>query len=68
MLHINYTLFIVLFVQIVGTFENVVEGGQCYIEGTWKMVYTTALDVLSLAASPFTLLQGIYQVIKKDGM
>lgn len=39
----------------------------CYIEGTWKMVYTTALDVLSLAASPFTLLQGIYQVIKKDG-
>ena len=40
---------------------------ECLIEGTWKMVYTTALDVLSLAASPFTLLQGIYQVIKRDG-
>jgi hypothetical protein len=31
------------------------------------MVYTTAFDVLSLAASPFTFLQGIYQVIKRDG-
>jgi hypothetical protein len=38
-----------------------------YYQGAWQMVYTTAFDVLSLAASPFTFLQGIYQVIKRDG-
>lgn len=32
------------------------------IEGVWKMVYTSALDVLSLAANPVSQLQGIYQV------
>jgi cytochrome c556 len=37
------------------------------IEGVWKLVYTDAFDVLSLAASPFTLLQGIYQVIESSG-
>jgi hypothetical protein len=31
---------------------------DCPIEGCWKLIYTDALDVLSLAASPFTLLQG----------
>ena len=37
------------------------------IVGAWQMIYTTAFDVLSLAASPLTLLQGIYQVIYADG-
>ena len=37
------------------------------VEGVWQMVYTTAFDVLSLAASPVTLLQGVYQVISADG-
>lgn len=37
------------------------------IEGVWRMVYTDAFDVLNLAASPFTLVQGIYQVIKGNG-
>lgn len=32
------------------------------IEGVWKMVYTSALDVLSLAVNPVSQLQGIYQV------
>lgn len=35
--------------------------------GAWKMVYTSALDVLSLAASPITLINGIYQIIERDG-
>lgn len=37
------------------------------LEGAWKLVYTSAFDVISLAASPLTLLQGIYQVISRDG-
>ena len=37
------------------------------IVGAWQMVYTTAFDVLSLGASPLTLLQGIYQVIYANG-
>ena len=37
------------------------------VVGAWQMIYTTAFDVLSLAASPLTLLQGIYQVIYADG-
>lgn len=40
---------------------------ECPLEGSWQMVYTSAFDVLSLAASPFTLLQGIYQVISRNG-
>ena len=31
------------------------------------MIYTNALDVLSLAASPITLINGIYQIIERDG-
>ena len=37
------------------------------IVGAWQMIYTNALDVLSLAASPITLVNGIYQVIESDG-
>ena len=37
------------------------------LEGVWKLIYTDAYDVLSLAASPVTLLQGIYQVIERSG-
>ena len=39
------------------------DGGSAPIEGVWKMVYTSALDVLSLAANPVSQLQGIYQVM-----
>ena len=42
-------------------------GTEAPIVGAWQMVYTTAFDVLSLGASPFTLLQGIYQVIYANG-
>lgn len=42
-------------------------GIPALLEGAWKMAYTTALDVLSLSASPLTSLQAIYQVIKSDG-
>ena len=35
--------------------------------GVWQMIYTNALDVLSLAASPATTINGIYQVIEKNG-
>jgi hypothetical protein len=48
-------------------YPNNSNDGIAPLEGNWKLVYTTALDVLSLAASPLTLLQGIYQSIKKDG-
>lgn len=48
-------------------YPNNSDDENCLIEGSWKLVYTTALDVLSLGASPFTLLQGIYQIIKKNG-
>ena len=37
------------------------------LEGAWLMVYTSAYDVLSLAASPLTIVQGIYQVICANG-
>ena len=37
------------------------------LEGVWRMVYTSAFDVLSLAASPLTIVQGVYQVIRRDG-
>jgi hypothetical protein len=40
---------------------------DCPIAGTWKLVFTTAFDVLTLSGNPFTLLQGIYQVIFSDG-
>lgn len=37
------------------------------LEGVWRLVYTDAYDVLSLAASPITMLQGIYQCIDASG-
>jgi len=37
------------------------------LEGVWKLVYTSAFDVLSLSANPFFTIQGIYQVIQQDG-
>lgn len=47
--------------------NNATADTPCPLQGVWRMVYTDAYDVLSLAASPFTLLQGIYQVIDADG-
>ena len=44
-----------------GLFPNTATSSSstdCPIEGCWRLVYTDALDVLSLAASPLTLLQG----------
>ncbi|KAJ1413054.1 hypothetical protein B484DRAFT_455161 [Ochromonadaceae sp. CCMP2298] len=40
---------------------------SCPLEGTWKMIYTSALDVLTLGANPLTTVQGIYQTIRADG-
>jgi hypothetical protein len=37
------------------------------IEGVWKMVFTTASDVLVLSLNPLTQVRGIYQAIKRDG-
>jgi hypothetical protein len=47
--------------------NNISVSDHVPIEGSWKLVYTSALDVVSLAASPLTLIQGIYQVISRDG-
>ena len=40
---------------------------NCALEANWRLVYTTAYDVLSLGASPFTALEGIYQDITASG-
>ena len=37
------------------------------LSGIWRMVFTSAFDVLSLSSNPFTLIQGIYQDIKSTG-
>lgn len=37
------------------------------IEGAWKMVYTSSQDVLSLAANPLAIVQGIHQILYRDG-
>ena len=37
------------------------------IEGVWRLVYTTAYDVLSLNVNPLTITQRIFQVIRRDG-
>ena len=50
-----------------GLYPNNFTSSPCPIEGKWRLVYTTALDVLTLNASPLTLLQGIYQVISSNG-
>lgn len=42
-------------------------GGSCPLEGNWRLVYTTAYDVLSLGASPLTSLEGIYQDFSPEG-
>jgi hypothetical protein len=39
----------------------------CPLSGTWKLLYTTAYDVLSLNANPFFSLEGIFQDISPDG-
>jgi hypothetical protein len=41
--------------------------GKCALDANWRLVYTTAYDVLSLGASPFTALEGIYQDITAGG-
>ena len=50
-----------------GLFPNNNTIDNAPIEGVWQMVYTSAFDVLSLAASPLTIVQGIYQVICANG-
>lgn len=40
------------------------DGGPAPLEGIWRMVWTTALDVLNLAASPVATPGAIYQDIK----
>ena len=46
---------------------NYPDESEASLAGCWRMIYTDAYDVLSLAASPLTLLQGIYQVIDSSG-
>jgi hypothetical protein len=51
-----------------GLVPNVASGNDDVpLEGAWRMIYTSAYDVLSISASPFTLLQSIYQVIDRSG-
>jgi uncharacterized surface protein with fasciclin (FAS1) repeats len=54
-------------VPTLGLFPDNQLGKSSPLAGAWKMVYTTAFDVLSLAASPVSTLQAIYQVIGSDG-
>ena len=54
-------------IPTVGLYPNNSAEQIAPIEGVWKMVYTTAFDVLTLNASPLTIVQSIYQVINKDG-
>jgi len=44
--------------------STVFSPGSCPMEGCWKLIYTTALDVVVLDASPLTSLGAIYQDIK----
>ena len=37
------------------------------LAGSWRMVFTTAYDVLQLSALPLTIVQGIYQQIHPNG-
>ena len=37
----------------------------CHLKGVWRLVYTSAIDVLNLAASPFTYAGAIYQDIRR---
>lgn len=37
------------------------------LAGTWRLVFTTAYDVLQLSSLPLTIVQGIYQQIQPDG-
>lgn len=48
-------------------YPNNTTDSKAVIDGIWRMIYTDAYDVLSLAASPLTLLQSIYQVIDSNG-
>ena len=47
--------------------ENYKYGEECLLAGRWKLVYTDAVDVVNLAASPVTALRGIYQEINANG-
>jgi len=37
------------------------------LDGAWKLIYTTAFDVLILGVNPFSITQSIYQVINSTG-
>jgi len=38
------------------------------VRGAWRLVYTSAIDVLSLAANPVSSIGGVYQNILDDGI
>lgn len=38
------------------------------IRGAWRLVYTSAIDVLSLAANPVSTIGGVYQYIQEAGI
>ena len=41
--------------------------GDCLLEGTWKMCYTTAFDVLSIDINPLAKVEAIYQDLSANG-
>lgn len=47
--------------------NDVTDESKELLFGVWTMLYTTAFDVLSLNLSPFTVVNGIYQIIERDG-
>ena len=38
------------------------------LRGAWRLIYTSAIDVLSLAANPVSSIGGVYQNVQEDGI
>jgi len=38
------------------------------VRGAWRLIYTSAIDVLSLAANPVSSIGGVYQNVEDDGI
>jgi hypothetical protein len=46
-----------------------IEGsGAIPVRGAWRLIYTSAVDVLSLAANPISSIGGVYQNVENDGV
>ena len=42
--------------------------GDMALRGAWRLIYTSAIDVLSLAANPVSSVGGVYQNVREDGV